>query len=346
MKRKHISDSLEHLDSAYVDEAADFHAPAIRLYKRPYFRFVAAAACLIVCASAVLITNPFEEQLPPVNAPTTTTMTTTIASSEERVTTTMATTTMTTTADTTASTAKTYQTIGKDTKTTAVTTQTTVTTTTRKTIYKGTTKKKGSTTVSKDSTTVATEINGTTTTTQRKVVVGQTTVRKTTKPMISGEVTESDPSASMSTITSMSTTTSTRKPIRPGSSFADLTCRTDMWLQTDKQEYEDGEVITVTIHNTTEETLEIYPYFFMAKQNEEGEWTRGWHTTSWKLTANVLAPGETSTATFTANLYLKTAANCALVGSVNGEWIKSDMFRMIPAGETTATENTTIVKTN
>ena len=70
MNRKQISDALEHLDPAYIDEATA-HAPIAIL--KSWHKWVAAVACLCVCVSAVLFTNVFHPNTPPVDSSITTT---------------------------------------------------------------------------------------------------------------------------------------------------------------------------------------------------------------------------------------------------------------------------------
>ncbi len=382
MKRKHISDALEHLDPAYIDEATGF-VSRIRLYKRPYFRLIAIAACLIVCFSVLLVTNIVDRQTPPIDTPPTTTVTTTVGSAEESttsteaVTTEMSTTTAATTTQivtvpdaTTTSTAKATTTSRKIYKSTAKKTTTTssmitigipkattvkdgvvmptsettaaseITTTTTTKIYKSTAKE--STTTSETTTATSTAVNmgdpviqttvtgGITTTTKVKRTVNHTTTTRYGDP----STTVRDPNVPTTT------TASKRPPTRPNGAFGELEFRTDLRLQIDKQEYQEGDVITVTIENTTEETLEIDPWsIFMASQTADGEWNRGWTSLTAYWTSHRLAPGEIATtrvALAPSSWKWKAEEKWAIVCCVGEDWVRSETFSVYPSSETTS----------
>ncbi len=182
--------------------------------------------------------------------------------------------------------------------------------------------------------TTTTETTTTETTTTAEAV--NTTLKK---QVASNTTTRQDPHAPTTT------RGTTRRPTRPNGSFDKLDFRTDIRLQTDKQEYEEGHKVTVTIQNTTGESLEIYPYYFLTEQNEDGTWTNGWLSSPWKWTTDVLAPGETATTTFTLRRHRQTNVNCALVCNVGDDWIRSDAFYVKPSSSTTSRVNTTHIPT-
>ncbi len=328
MKRKRISEALEHLDPAYIDEAAGF--TAVRLYQKPLFRLVSVAACLIVCATAVLLSNVFDKKTPPVDTPpVTTTVTGNLTSAD--TTTTVVTTTATTTTTTTATSITTEPSatvttstkkglVAKGTKTTR-----TMTTATKQTYHEKETTTKFVTT--KPSTTV--EDTTITTTTARKGGDLPIPSRGTTTDK-DGGTTTCDPSTSVTT-----KSTSTR-PTRPNGSFGETEFRPDVRLQLDKSVYTPDEAITVTIENTSEDTLYLYSLIFWATQTENGAWSNGWGATPLSFTTSVLEPGETCTAT--KRLSLSPDKTYALALCVGDTWIRSDTFRVMPSSTTTVAE--------
>ncbi|MBQ6830916.1 MAG: hypothetical protein IJO59_07325 [Clostridia bacterium] len=311
MKRKRISEALEHLDPAYIDEAAGF--TAVRLYQKPLFRLVSVAACLIVCATAVLLSTVFDKQTPPVDTPpVTTTVTGNLTSADTT------TTVVTTTATTTTTTA------------TSITTEpsATVTTSTKKGIVvKGTKTTRTMTTTVTSAVTSA--VTSTVTSTVENTTITSTTARKGDDLPIPprGTTTDKDGGTTKSTST---------RPTRPNGSFGETEFRPDVRLQLDKSVYTPDEAITVTIENTSEDTLYLYSLIFWATQTENGEWSNGWGATPLSFTTSVLEPGETCTAT--KRLSLSPDKTYALALCVGDTWIRSDTFRVMPSSTTTAAE--------